>query len=429
MFKNRKHIIHLILLVTLLSHSLVGISDSIKVLYLGNSHTFWHQLPQLTANLALANGDTIIFESNTPGGCTLGHPSNGHLFNSTSRALIDSLNWDYVVLQEHSLFAVIDHYKNTFTYPSALALDSLIKENYECTRTILQTIWGKKQGGQHCINSYCSIDFDDFSHMQDSLTANYLQIGNTISSIIAPTGVAWQQSIKNGNPIELFDPDESHPSLAGHYLTACVYYAIMFKKSPQGIPYYGGLTQSDAIYLQQIADLVVFSNPELWNMYPEIPVAEFEYSQNDNTIYCIDLSTNAESYLWDFGDDITDTTQNPSHTYTSSGTFLIKQKVGNYCLYDESYQTVDIIITDLNEGDKMLNNVKIYNERNFTNISISWNNIIKKIKVYGIDGTIVYDNNSIHNNLFSFNIENLHKGLYIISIDDGRSLQTRKFIK
>ncbi len=81
-------------------------SQKISVLYLGNSHTFWHDLPQLTANLALANGDTIEYESNTPGGCTLAHPSNGHLFNNISLTLIDSQDWDYVVLQEHSLFAV-----------------------------------------------------------------------------------------------------------------------------------------------------------------------------------------------------------------------------------------------------------------------------------------------------------------------------------
>ncbi len=429
MFKNRKHIIYLILLLILLSQSLVGISDSIKVLYLGNSHTFWHDLPQLTANLALANGDTIVFESNTPGGCTLGHPSNGHLFNSTSLTLINSMNWDYVVLQEHSLFAVIDHYKNTYTYPAARALDSLIKDNYECTKTILQTIWGKKQGGQHCINSYCSLDFDDFSHMQDSLTTNYLRIGDSISSIIAPTGVAWQQSIENGDPIELFDVDESHPSLAGHYLTACVYYAVMFQKSPEGISYYGGLTQSEAVYLQQVADQVVFSNPELWNLYPEIPIAGFEYSQSENTVYCTDLSTNAESYLWDFGDGNSDTTQNPSHTYTSSGTFLIKQEVGNYCLYDDDSQTVDIVITNIDESDGFLENIKIYNEVNNTKVSVKWYDDINEIKVYRVDGTIVYDNNYINNTLFSFNMNNLSNGLYILSIDDGKSIYTRKFIK
>ena len=146
-------------------------ADSLKVLYLGNSHTFYNDLPQLTHDLAISNGDTIIFESNTPGGCTFGHPDNGHLYNAVSLDLINSTDWDYVILQEHSLFAVIDYYRDNFMYPGAYSLDLLIKLNNECTETIVQLIWGKKNGGEYCINSHCTIDFVDYLHMQDSLTA------------------------------------------------------------------------------------------------------------------------------------------------------------------------------------------------------------------------------------------------------------------
>jgi hypothetical protein len=222
---------------TLLSEMQIARADSLSVLYLGNSHTFWHDLPQLTSNLALSNGDTINYESNTPGGCTLGHPQNGHLFNSTSLSLINSFDWDFVILQEHSLFAVIGYYRDTYMFPGAKVLDSLIKNNHYCTKTIIQLIWGKKNGGEHCINTHCSIDFEDFAHMQDSLTSEYLRLGDTLSCIVAPTGVAWQHSIHNGDPIELFDPDENHPSLAGTYLTACVYYSILFHKYSEEIQY------------------------------------------------------------------------------------------------------------------------------------------------------------------------------------------------
>ncbi len=404
-------------------------ADSLKVLYLGNSHTFWHDLPLLTANLALANGDTIIFEQNTPGGCTLAHPSNGHLFNPVSIALINSTDWDYVVLQEHSLFAVIDYYKNTYMYPGAKALDSLIKENNNCTKTIMQLIWGKKQGGQHCINTYCSVDFDDFSHMQDSLSTEYLRLGDTLSCIVAPTGVAWQQSIENGDPIELFDPDGSHPSLAGHYLTACVYYAIMFQKSPEGISYYGGLTQTEANYLQQIADQVVFSYPELWNLNGNIPEAGFELVQNENVIYCTDTSIGADSFSWDFGDGATDTIQNPSHSYSATGIYIVTQEVSKYCNTDIAIDTVDVILITAPEFLSKKDEIRfVYENKSGLVRIISNSEISGTINIYNISGQLLSSEKAIGKKEYSFKTDELQSGLYLISIQNKGKVTRKKIL-
>ncbi|NQU33839.1 MAG: hypothetical protein HQ521_11430 [Bacteroidetes bacterium] len=50
----------------------------------------------------------------------------------------------------------------------------------------------------------------------------------------------------------------------------------MFQKSPEGLSYTGGLSPPDALYLQKIADQLVFSNPNLWNLNGNIPEAGFE---------------------------------------------------------------------------------------------------------------------------------------------------------
>ncbi len=405
-------------------------AETIKVLYLGNSHTFWHDLPQLTANLASSNGDMIIFSSNTPGGCTLGHPSNGHLFNSISLSLINSENWDYVVLQEHSLFAVIDHYKYTYMYPAAQALDSLIKLNYPCTKTIMQLIWGKKQGGEHCINTYCSVDFDDFSHMQDSLTTEYMRLTDTINGILAPTGRAWQESIENSDPIELFDPDESHPSLAGHYLAACVYYATMFQKPSVGISYTGGLTSDEANYLQQIADEVVFFEPGIWDLTSDVTFAGFDIEQDENTVFCYDTSTGATSYFWDFGDDYTDTIQNPVHTYTSSGTYTITQTAISDCDIDTAMATLDIVITDNHNKHSEEEDISFIIMPNYENVKIvcGFNNI-SAIRVYNIVGALVSSKRVDNSNEFIVPINNMEKGIYIISVEHGRKVTNKKIIR
>ena len=44
------------------------------------------------------------------------------------------------------------------------------------------------------------------------------------------------------------------------------------------------------------------------------------------TITFINISTNATSYLWDFGDGSTSTASDPTHTYVSNGSFILKLK-------------------------------------------------------------------------------------------------------
>jgi gliding motility-associated-like protein len=47
------------------------------------------------------------------------------------------------------------------------------------------------------------------------------------------------------------------------------------------------------------------------------------------TVQVTDASTGAQSYLWNFGDGNTSTQVNPTHTYTTSGNFIITLTVGN----------------------------------------------------------------------------------------------------
>ena len=58
------------------------------------------------------------------------------------------------------------------------------------------------------------------------------------------------------------------------------------------------------------------------------PVAKFSLSGYEvptpTTITFINISTNASSYLWNFGDGTTSTQFNPTHVYGAAGTYMIK---------------------------------------------------------------------------------------------------------
>lgn len=55
-------------------------------------------------------------------------------------------------------------------------------------------------------------------------------------------------------------------------------------------------------------------------------VAGYTYADNSGTIDFTSTSTNATSWMWDFGDATSDTAQNPQHMYAVNGTY-------NVCLY------------------------------------------------------------------------------------------------
>ncbi len=67
-------------------------------------------------------------------------------------------------------------------------------------------------------------------------------------------------------------------------------------------------------------------------VYNAAPAAAFTYALTSFlTITCTNTSTNASSYLWDFGDGTTSTLANPSHTYAANGSYNICLTATNAC--------------------------------------------------------------------------------------------------
>lgn len=68
--------------------------------------------------------------------------------------------------------------------------------------------------------------------------------------------------MKTAPQIELYDPDGSHPSVAGTYLAACVFYDALTGKTfdaTGGVP--GGISANDAKLLRDAAAQAVAAYP------------------------------------------------------------------------------------------------------------------------------------------------------------------------
>src|SRR4029079_1976382 len=70
---------------------------------------------------------------------------------------------------------------------------------------------------------------------QQAIADAYGTIGKELSAIVVPVGLAWQNLLSQHNAPVLYDRDQSHPTLAGSYLAACVFLGALLKENPVGI--------------------------------------------------------------------------------------------------------------------------------------------------------------------------------------------------
>ena len=93
-----------------------------------------------------------------------------------------------------------------------------------------------------------------------------LRLADSLHLMIAPVGWAWQTVVHERPATVLFAADKAHPALPGSYLGAAVFYVTLFQEAATGINYYGGLSDSEAAYLQQIATSTVLNDLEKWHI-------------------------------------------------------------------------------------------------------------------------------------------------------------------
>jgi hypothetical protein len=249
--KKSGFIIWLILFVLMLAAAASAQTDTLRLLFIGNSHTYYNNLPHLFANLAQSGGYPVVVDSNTPPGYTL----EGHCSNPITLSKIAQGGWDYVILQEQSLYPVIDFYRYGSMYPAARHLDSLISS--VGARTALYMTWGWRGGGQHDVNGHYSIPFVDYFQMQDTLTAAYVMLADQLSALLLPAGCAWARAMRTDTTLDLWQPDNYHPKLEGSYIAACVFYATFFHQTPLGLTYTAGLDPDSAAFFQLMAEQTV----------------------------------------------------------------------------------------------------------------------------------------------------------------------------
>lgn len=336
-----------------------------RVLFIGNSYTSVNDLPNTLLNLSLSMGDTIQVDNSAPGGFTFNQHSN----YATTLAKIQSGNWDFVVLQEQSQIPAFSPAQvQTDCYPYAKKLCDSIRAYNPCAEIVFYMTWGRKNGDASNCASYPPIC--TYLGMQQRLRESYLEMSDSNHATCAPVGVVWKNYRTAYPLVELYNPDESHPSIQGTYLAACTFYTTIFGKSCVGAQYApAGVSTSDLFTIQTVASETILDSLENWQHAGTLPQAAFASNIAGANASFTNFSLRYNNSTWDFGDGSAPSTQtSPQHTYTAVGNYVVSLTAGwDTCRSNTVTDTIQItnIATTLNPLTKEVGNV-FSNGRNLT---------------------------------------------------------------
>ncbi len=205
----------------------------LSVLFIGNSFTARNDVPRLIAAMAKARCGHLEHRLVSVGGASLKmHWNKGVAQKLIAAGPAAGGPWDYVVLQEQSTLPA----KNAARMHESVRLfDAAIRG--AGSRTGLYMTWARRHAPES----------------QQKVTDAYTSVSQELGATLVPAGLAWQRFLASYERPVLHDKDGSHPTLAGSYLAACVFYGVLFGASPIGLPAPDGLTIDDARLLQPAA--------------------------------------------------------------------------------------------------------------------------------------------------------------------------------
>lgn len=182
----------------------------VSALFLGNSLTIYNDLPAMIAALAAAGGrPALTHDREVVGGSTL----EAHWGRGAAQEKLRAGSYDLFVIQGSSTETIKD--TASFMTHGKLFVAAAAERKVPA---LLYLTWARRGQGPK----------------QELITKAYRDLAAGTGATIVPVGLAWELYRRNHDEAVLFS-DAVHPSPLGTYLTACVFYATIYRLSPVGL--------------------------------------------------------------------------------------------------------------------------------------------------------------------------------------------------
>lgn len=250
------------------------VNDSIKVLFVGNSLTYYNAMPQLLQQMLNEGEEKVKVEQSTfPGVSLQTHliwmqsygevngidRENGNIF--LTKQIRNQSNWNYIILQQGSVSYLIPEYVEKSLEPAIKEIVHIFHK--KGTKFILFETWTPSV---YYPQTYCrpkntsdySAPFDEFcspkieSEAQEInlISESCKKIAESNQMILSKNGELFYHFKIKHPDIKLID-EEAHPTKAGAFLNACIFYELISKKESNKLQFNGNLDQKTASIIKQ----------------------------------------------------------------------------------------------------------------------------------------------------------------------------------
>lgn len=190
--------------------ALVG--EGRRMLFVGNSLTYWNDLPLIVQALADSAGGASLAVM------MVAFPDfnlDDHRARGTAERAIALGGWEVVVLQQG---------------PSSLP------ENRAQLRASVGVLSGEIRAVSATPALYSVWPQSSRRADFDAAIESYRLAAQDVSGLLFPVAAAWLAAWERDPALALYSPDGLHPSTAGSYLAALVMYGVLYDRSPVGLP-------------------------------------------------------------------------------------------------------------------------------------------------------------------------------------------------
>lgn len=277
----KRQLLFLAFLLTQWTHA----QDSTRVLFIGNSITYFNDMPQTFKNIANSLGDETSVTMYAPGGTGfVNHVADPAVYN-----LFRQGNWDYIVLQPGSNESPGYSAPINETLERARTLIDSIYTYNPCADVLFYEIsygvWGNTPNNLATYNNTMSLIKDNLEILADST-----------KSFFAPVGEGFRTKWNKNQTEMLWNSNgDIHPNAKGSYIAACTFYSTIFQKPSHGSPVISTLSAQNADSIQLLCDSIVLNHLPLWRINLFEQTTDFSYAVTGGTADFMDLSTNVDS--------------------------------------------------------------------------------------------------------------------------------------
>lgn len=401
----------IVLLLTIICSVSLIKAEPVKVLFIGNSITYFNDLPQTFESIANSLGDETEVTVYAPGGTGfIDHAYDPNVFNHFRQG-----GWDFIVLQPGSNESPGYSYTIEETLGRAKILTDSIYMYNPCANVLFYEIsygvWGSTPE-----------NIDTYNATMDLIRENLTYLADSTKTFFAPVGEAFRTAWNN-------DPDnllwgstgDIHPNAEGSYIAACVFYASIFQKPSLGTPIINTLSESKAAEYQLLADATVLNHLQDWRINTYKQSTDFDFELNSSLVTFTNLSENVDSVYWDFNDGSNSTEFEPAHNYTETGSFVVNLTTYFHSCSQTVSNEINISVLDV----LALNNQEPNIYPNPTNgILCVEVEDFEKTSIYNITGKLVLESNEK-----TIDISQLPKGVYLIKVFANGIVSNKKIVK